>query len=43
MTGKELAITVTDVMQMDCLYCHVKTTPNMPIKKALRMSTSLPG
>ena len=41
--GKELAITVTDIMQMDTTYCHVKTTPSMPIRKAVRMSISLPG
>ena len=24
-------------------YCHVKTTPNMPIRLAVRMSMSIPG
>lgn len=24
-------------------YCHVKTTPDMPIRLAVRMSMSIPG
>ena len=24
-------------------YCHVKTTPDMPVRVAVRMSMSLPG
>ncbi|XP_072018773.1 uncharacterized protein [Amphiura filiformis] len=39
----ELCVVVSDVNQLDCVYCHVKTTPFMPIKIAVRMSISLPG
>ena len=28
---------------MDCIYCHVKTTPDMPIRMAVRMSACIPG
>ncbi|XP_070567300.1 uncharacterized protein [Ptychodera flava] len=41
--GKELCVVVTNVNQMDVQYCHVKTTPDMPIRVAVRMSVSIPG
>ena len=28
---------------MDTEYFHPKTTPDMPVKKAVRMSMSIPG
>ncbi|XP_076468885.1 uncharacterized protein LOC143299503 isoform X2 [Babylonia areolata] len=40
--GKELCIVVTNLTQMDIQYCHPKTTPNMPIRLAVRMSLSIP-
>ena len=43
LTGKELCIVVTNLNLMDAEYCHVKTTPNMPIRMAVRMSLSIPG
>ncbi|XP_033629031.1 uncharacterized protein LOC117291448 [Asterias rubens] len=42
-TKRELCITVTNMNSMDCTYCHVKTTPDMPIRKAVRMSACIPG
>ncbi|KAK3791651.1 hypothetical protein RRG08_050604 [Elysia crispata] len=39
----ELCIVVTNVNQMSTIYCHPKTTPDMPIREALRMSISIPG
>ncbi|XP_011662849.2 uncharacterized protein LOC593724 isoform X2 [Strongylocentrotus purpuratus] len=42
-TGKELCIVVTNLSLKMEEYCHVKTTPNLPIRIAIRMSTSLPG
>ncbi len=41
--GKELCICVTNVNFLDCYYCHVKTTPDLPIRMAMRMSGSIPG
>ncbi|XP_070566999.1 uncharacterized protein [Ptychodera flava] len=41
--GKELCIVVCNVTQMNAEYCHVKTTPDMPIRLAVRMSMSIPG
>ncbi|XP_041459640.1 uncharacterized protein LOC121411159 isoform X2 [Lytechinus variegatus] len=41
--GNELCIVVTNLSLKMEEYCHVKTTPNLPIRAALRMSTSLPG
>lgn len=34
---------VTNVNSMTDEYLHVKTTPDMKIKKAVRMSISMPG
>ncbi|XP_034310167.2 uncharacterized protein [Magallana gigas] len=42
-TGLELCVIVTNVNRMREEYCHVKTTPDMPIRLAVRMSMSLPG
>lgn len=42
-TGNELCIVVTNVNHMVEEYCHVKTTPDMPIRLAVRMSMSIPG
>ncbi|XP_070532621.1 uncharacterized protein [Ptychodera flava] len=41
--GNELCVVVTNLNRMDTEYCHVKTTPNMQIRVALRMSISIPG
>ncbi|XP_071966234.1 uncharacterized protein [Antedon mediterranea] len=41
--GKELCIVVTNINRMDVEYCHVKTTPNLPIRIAVRMSMAIPG
>ena len=41
--GKELAITATDITRKDATIYHVKTFPHMPIRKAIRMSVSIPG
>ncbi|XP_031568243.1 uncharacterized protein LOC116302953 [Actinia tenebrosa] len=41
--GKELCIVVTNLNQMSVEYFHPKTTPNTPIRKAIRMSVALPG
>ncbi|XP_066301637.1 uncharacterized protein [Branchiostoma lanceolatum] len=43
MSGIELCIVVTNLDQMTEEYCHVKTTPNLEIRKAVRMSMSIPG
>ena len=40
--GVELAITVTNVTRGTSELLHVKTAPNYPIRKAVRMSMSLP-
>jgi arachidonate 5-lipoxygenase len=40
--GRELCIPVTNVTRMMTEYCHLKTTPNMPVRLAARMSMSLP-
>ncbi len=40
--GRELAIPVTNVSRMMTEYCHLKTTPNMAVRLAARMSMSLP-
>ncbi|KAL8586395.1 hypothetical protein ACOMHN_023010 [Nucella lapillus] len=41
-TGRELCIVVTNLSQMSAEYCHPKTTPDMPIRLAVRMSLSFP-
>jgi len=40
--GRELCIPVTNVTRMMTEFCHLKTTPNMPVRVATRMSMSLP-
>ena len=40
--GVELAICVTNVTRCSSEFLHVKTSPNYPIRKAVRMSMSLP-
>ena len=40
--GVELAICVTNVTRASVEFLHVKTSPNYPIRKAVRMSMSLP-
>ncbi|XP_066299541.1 uncharacterized protein [Branchiostoma lanceolatum] len=39
----ELCIVVTNLNAKMEEYCHVKTTPDMPIRIAIRMSMSIPG
>lgn len=39
---RELCVPVTNVTRMMTEYCHPKTTPNMPVRVAVRMSMSLP-
>ncbi|XP_033741846.1 uncharacterized protein YqhO-like [Pecten maximus] len=41
--GKELCIVVTNINNMAEEYCHPKTTPDMPVRLAVRMSMSIPG
>eukprot|EP00058_Branchiostoma_floridae_P009056 XP_002594544.1 hypothetical protein BRAFLDRAFT_104465 [Branchiostoma floridae] len=43
MRGIELCIMATNLTQMTPEYFHVKTTPDLPICKAVRMSMSIPG
>lgn len=40
--GRELCVPVTNLTRMMTEYCHPKTTPNMSIRVAVRMSMSLP-
>ncbi|XP_067650146.1 uncharacterized protein [Haliotis asinina] len=40
---KELCIVVTNLNQMSTEYCHPKTTPDMPVRQAVRMSMAIPG
>ncbi|CAH1785298.1 unnamed protein product [Owenia fusiformis] len=42
-TGKELCIIVTNLTTMSVEYFHPKTTPNVSIALAVRMSIGLPG
>ncbi|XP_048773630.2 uncharacterized protein LOC125678888 [Ostrea edulis] len=42
-TGKELCVVVTNVNNMEEEYFHPKTTPDVPIRLAVRMSASIPG
>ncbi|KXJ23340.1 Uncharacterized protein R571 [Exaiptasia diaphana] len=41
--GTELCVVVTNLNQMSVEYFHPKTTPNTPIRRAIRMSVALPG
>lgn len=40
--GRELCVPVTNVTRMMTEYCHLKTTPHMAVRTAVRMSMSLP-
>ncbi|KAH9505197.1 hypothetical protein Btru_058930 [Bulinus truncatus] len=39
----ELCVVVTNLNQLTAEYCHIKTTPHMSVRDALRMSMSIPG
>ena len=41
-TGRELCISVSNVSRGQAEYCHVNTTPGLPIRRAIRASMSLP-
>jgi len=43
MFGCELCIVVTNLNHLCTEYFHLKTTPNTPVRKAVRMSCALPG
>ncbi|KAK7494691.1 hypothetical protein BaRGS_00014089 [Batillaria attramentaria] len=40
---RELCVVVTNLNQMSTEYCHPKTTPDMPVRVAVRMSMAIPG
>jgi len=42
-TGKELCIVVTNISSGYVEYCHVKTTPYLPVIDAVRMTLATPG
>lgn len=42
-THFELCVIVTNLNRMSTEHCHVKTTPNMPVRVAVKMSISIPG
>ncbi|XP_046356249.2 uncharacterized protein LOC124135092 [Haliotis rufescens] len=41
--GREVCVVVTNLNLMTAEYCHPKTTPDMPVRMAVRMSVSIPG
>ncbi|XP_046846665.1 uncharacterized protein LOC124440335 isoform X2 [Xenia sp. Carnegie-2017] len=41
--GTEICIVVTNLNHMSVEYFHPKTTPNVPLRKAVKMSMALPG
>jgi len=41
--GKELCVVVTNVSSGYVEYCHVKTTPYLPVIDAVRMTLATPG
>lgn len=41
--NRELCIVVTNLNQMTTEYCHPKTTPDMAVRLAVRMSMAIPG
>ncbi|KAK6167414.1 hypothetical protein SNE40_021448 [Patella caerulea] len=43
LTRMELCVVVTNLSLMTTEYCHPKTTPNMPVRLAVRMSMAIPG
>ncbi|XP_034322052.2 uncharacterized protein [Magallana gigas] len=42
-TKKELCVVISNISHKEEEYMHVKTTPNLPLREAVRMSTSYPG
>lgn len=42
-TGRELCVVVTNLTVLQEEYFHPKTTPNIPIRLAIRMSVAIPG
>ena len=42
-TGKELCVVVTNISSGYAEYCHVKTTPYLPIVEAVHMTLATPG
>lgn len=41
--GKELCIVVTNLNMMNTEYFHTKTSPDVPVRVAVRMSMAIPG
>lgn len=41
--GKELCVVVTNLNMMNAEYFHPKTTPDVPVRVAVRMSMAIPG
>jgi len=42
-TGKELCVVVTNISSGYAEYCHVKTTPYLPVVEAVHMTLATPG
>jgi len=42
-TGKELCVVVTNISSGYAEYCHVKTTPYLPVIEAVHMTLATPG
>mmetsp|Transcript_11932 Transcript_11932/g.20951 ORF Transcript_11932/g.20951 Transcript_11932/m.20951 type:complete len:138 (+) Transcript_11932:218-631(+) len=40
--GRKLCISASKISRHESEYCHVNTTPDLPIRNAIRASTSLP-
>lgn len=43
MNGNELVIVVCNITKMTAEYCHHTTTPDLPIREAVRMSIAVPS
>lgn len=41
--GKELCVVVTNLNMMNAEYFHPKTSPDVPVRVAVRMSMAIPG
>jgi hypothetical protein len=41
--GRELCVVVTNVSEGTTEYCHHKTTPDLPVVDAVRMTLATPG
>jgi arachidonate 5-lipoxygenase len=41
--SRELCVVVTNISEKSVEYCHIKTTPDLPIIDALRMTMATPG